>query len=142
VKFSQQRIVRFGECDPAGVVYYPVFFHWFHELMECWFERHLGRSYAECVQTIGFPAKETKAEFFRPCALGEELCLTMYLRRLSARSMTIAISIEGSGSIKAKGHVVCVCIGVQATGFQFSSQEIPQDLFQKMEKFLHPEDST
>ena len=71
--FLSKRIVRFGECDPAGVVYYPVFFHWFHEVMEEWFERCLDIGYADCIREYGFPAKETNAEFFRPCSVGEHL---------------------------------------------------------------------
>ena len=140
--FVHNRIVRFGECDPAGVVYYPVFFNWFHELMEAWFEEALGQSYADCVKTVGFPAKETKAEFFRPCSLGEHLQLHMSLSSLTTRSMKMNIVIEGSGSRKAIGSVVCVCIGVNKDGFRFRPTEIPKEIYQKMEKFLHREDLT
>ena len=137
-RFISTRIVRFGECDPAGVVYYPVFFHWFHELMEEWFEQELGMSYAQCVQSCGFPAKETKAEFFRPCALGEEIQLVLFLSSLSSRAMRIEIEVlDHKDRQKAKGHVVCVCIGVQKEGFHFAPMEIPQKLRQNMTKFVH-----
>ena len=134
--FSCTHTVRFGECDPAGVVYYPVFFHWFHELMEKWFEQELGQTYAECVRTVGFPAKETQSEFFRPCALGEKLVMSMHLSHLSRRSFRMEIEILGAGKTKAKGYVVCVCIGVQKEGFRFVPQEIPASLHEKMDKFL------
>ena len=134
--FSSYRIVRFGECDPAGVVYYPVFFHWFHELMEEWFERGLDSSYAKCIQEQGFPAKETKAEFFRPCAVGEKVELRMSLAHLSARSFRMDIEVWGQEKKKAIGHVVCVCIGVSKDGFRFSPKEIPPALREKMEKFV------
>ena len=52
--FLHHRTVRFGECDPAGVVYYPIFFNWFHECMEVWFEEALQTPYAEVIQNIGF----------------------------------------------------------------------------------------
>ena len=136
--FSLKRNIRFGECDPAGVVYYPVFFNWFHELMEAWFAQELGMTYAECIKTCGFPAKETKAEFFRPCALGEEVVLRLHLSSLSNRSMRIEIFVLGTdGQKKAQGHVVCVCIGVSKDGFQFSSMKIPEKLAYNMKKFLH-----
>ena len=134
--FTSHRIVRFGECDPAGVVYYPVFFHWFHELMEEWFEQALNMSYAKCIQEQGFPAKETKAEFFRPCAVGEEVELRMSLGYLSSRSFRMDIEVWGQEK-KASGYVVCVCIGVSGEGFRFSSKEIPLPLSEKMEKFVY-----
>ena len=62
--FLHHRTVRFGECDPAGVVYYPIFFNWFHECMEVWFEEALQVPYAEVIQNIGFPAKSCEANFF------------------------------------------------------------------------------
>ena len=134
--FVHRRIVRFGECDPAGVVYYPVFFHWFHELMEVWFEEALELRYSECIQEQGFPAKETKAEFFRPCAVGEEVELRMSLGHLSSRSFRMNIEVWGQEKKKASGHVVCVCIGVSGAGFRFAPKEIPVDLREKMEKFV------
>lgn len=136
MRFSAARIVRFGECDPAGVVYYPVFFNWFHELMERWFEEALDVPYSQCLKKYGFPAKETGSEFFRPCALGEELQLELFLSHMGKRSIRIEIEIFSKDVLKAKGHVVCVCIGLSKEGFQFSSAEIPAFLRDKMMKFL------
>ena len=136
-RFVDYRTVRFGECDPAGVVYYPVFFNWFHELMETWFECGLDISYADCIKDVGFPAKSTQADFFRPCAMGERLKIELYLSRLSNRSMTIEVDIWGADNKqKAHGQVICVCIGVSSEGFRFKPQEIPISLRQKMEYFL------
>ena len=134
--FCANRIVRFGECDPAGVVYYPVFFNWFHELMECWFEEELELPYRECLKTVGFPAKETSAEFYKPCTVGEELRLEMHLSTLGTRSFRMEIDVFSAEVLKAKGYVLCVCIALQGDGFQFSAARIPDILRDKMMKFL------
>ena len=136
MRFSSLRTVRFGECDPAGVVYYPVFFNWFHELMECWFAEGLGLPYRACLKTMGFPAKETRAEFFRPCSMGETLRLELSLSHLGARSLRIEVDVFSGETRKASGHVVCVCIGLQPDGFRFSSMDIPDFLRDKMMKFV------
>ena len=34
MKFSAEFSVRFGEVDQARVVYYPRFFHYFHQAFE------------------------------------------------------------------------------------------------------------
>ena len=133
--FSIRRTVRFGECDPAGAVYYPVFFNWFHELMECWFEEGLHLSYRECLKTMGFPAKETGAEFFKPCTVGEELCLNLSLSHVGKRSLRMEIEVFSADTLKAKGFVVVVCIGLEGEGFRFSSMDIPASLRDKMMKF-------
>lgn len=35
--FSTRITVRFGDADPAGLVYYPVLFHYCHAAMEEFF---------------------------------------------------------------------------------------------------------
>ena len=131
----QKRVVRFGECDPAGVVYYPVFFHWFHEAMEHWFETVVGVPYATVLQQTGFPAVRTEADFKQPCRLGERLDVRVAVERLGARSLSLAFTIAGTedGVIRATGRTVCVCIQSEGDGFAFSSSEIPTELRAKIQ---------
>ena len=69
--------VKFGDCDPAGIVYYPKFFDWFHQAMESWFDNVLGAPYASVIwdRKIGFPAAHTQADFKH---------LWVYIDRVSA----------------------------------------------------------
>ena len=85
--FVHSRIVRFGECDPAGVAYYPEFFNWFHQAMEACFEDHLGVSYAEIIKTTGFPAVQTSAEFRMPLAIGSSIDVEVGIERLGRSSI-------------------------------------------------------
>ena len=41
--------VEFNHCDPAGIVYFPRFFGFFHDAMETWFAGRLGLAYASVV---------------------------------------------------------------------------------------------
>ena len=91
--FVQHRTIRFGECDPAGIVYYPVFFNWFHELMEAWFENELSTSYAKVIQDIGFPAKSCEAEFYRPIAVGDHITLSFNLEKLRTKGFCFQVKI-------------------------------------------------
>ena len=61
--FTVERTVRFGECDPAGVLYYPVYFNWVHETMEIWFEEALHVPYRDALQTHGFPSKTATFQY-------------------------------------------------------------------------------
>ena len=137
--FHCTRTVRFGECDPAGVVYYPVFFNWFHETMEAWFEKELKLPYATALQKFGFPAVSTSAQFRRPIAMGEEITIQLSVRKIGRSSVLLNFDIYDVGQeLKANGQVRCVCIGVDSAGFQFSSLEIPDHLRNEMNRFLVP----
>ena len=136
--FRHHRTVTFGECDPAGVVYYPVFFDWFHQAMEAWFAEALGQPYAQVLRTVGFPAARTGADFRRPCRLGEPLAVEVRLDRLGGSSFTLAFTVVGAadGEVRATGETVCVCIPAAAAlsgaasteGFQFRPVPIPAPL--------------
>ena len=79
--------VTFGECDPAAVVYFPRYFHWFHTAMEDWFDAHMGLPYAEFLQRYGLPAARTQAEYQRPCRQGELVAIELSVgeRRLRGK---------------------------------------------------------
>jgi 4-hydroxybenzoyl-CoA thioesterase len=127
--YSTSRIVRFGECDPAGVVYYPVYFNWFHETMESWFEEGLGFPYAEFLLHYGFPAVETSAQFRKPVVVGERIDIELRVEEMGNSSILLVFSIISTeNKITATGKVRCVCIQQTKEGFEFQSTPIPHSL--------------
>jgi 4-hydroxybenzoyl-CoA thioesterase/acyl-CoA thioester hydrolase len=45
--------IRFGHCDPAGIVYTPVYFDLFNAAVEDWFAEALGHDYHAIVRDEG-----------------------------------------------------------------------------------------
>lgn len=39
--FSRPHRIRFSECDPAGIVFYPQYFVLFNDLLEAWVDQLL-----------------------------------------------------------------------------------------------------
>jgi len=107
------QVVRFGDCDPAGIVYFPRFFDWFHLAMETWFSECLGHAYAEVVQTVGFPAVHTEADFKAPCRLGEALVIGLSVGHLGRSSFRLDYRVEGpDGTLLATGATTCALVGL------------------------------
>ena len=44
--FQREQVVRFGHCDPAGIVFFPRYFEMLNELVEDWFAQALGLPFA------------------------------------------------------------------------------------------------
>ena len=88
--------VGFGDCDPAGIVYFPRFFHFFHEAMETWFDAVLRLPYAELigVRRLGFPAVHTGADFLIPCAMGDEIAVEQRVISLGRTSIRFAYRVR------------------------------------------------
>ena len=82
--------VRFGHADPAGIVYYPRFFEWFHDVFEGMFEVVLGEPYAHVLnhRRVGFPAVQVECEWNAPARFGELVRVEVFLSRISERSAT------------------------------------------------------
>ena len=134
--FRHSRVVRFGECDPAGVAYYPEFFNWFHQAMEACFEDYLGVSYAEMIETIGFPAIQTSAEFRMPLPVGSSIDIEVRIERLGRSSIEWRFDIRRGDTIAAVGRVKTVCISVASGVFQFASTPLPALLIPKLQNLL------
>jgi 4-hydroxybenzoyl-CoA thioesterase len=86
--FSTRIGVRFGDCDPAGLVYYPVIFHYFHAAMEEFFAARCGTSYERLMREhrIGFPTVNVRTEFFAPFVYGDEIDLEVSVSRVGVSS--------------------------------------------------------
>ena len=135
--FHHRRVVRFGECDPAGVAYYPVFFDWFHQAMEACFEERLGVTYADMIQHTGFPAVHTSADFHLPLAVGWHIDVVVGIERLGRSSINWRFDIQTEmGTVAAVGKVKTVCIAVSNGTFEFSSTNIPERLMAHLQLLL------
>ena len=88
--FTTRIKVRFGDCDPAGLVYYPVLFHYCHAAMEEFFGARCGVEYARLVsdERLGFPTVNARAEFFEPLVYGDTAEVEVWASRSGRTSVT------------------------------------------------------
>jgi len=95
MKFATELPVRFGEIDHAGVVYYPRFFHYYHQAFEEWFTGALGVSYPDLVlkDNIGFPSVNIEAEFLRPLRYGERVRIEIEVVEIGRSSLTLRYTL-------------------------------------------------
>ena len=47
--FRRERLIRFSDCDPAGIVFYPQYFVMFNGLVEDWVNDGLGIGYRQLI---------------------------------------------------------------------------------------------
>jgi 4-hydroxybenzoyl-CoA thioesterase len=88
--FSTNITVRFGDCDPAGLVYYPALFHYCHAAMEEFFAARCGTSYGHLIaaERLGFPTVNARAEFFAPLVYGDEASVEVWASAVGRASVT------------------------------------------------------
>lgn len=130
--------VRFGDCDPAGIVYFPRFFDFFHQAMETWFPAHLGFGYDEFVRVrkLGFPAVHTEADFRAPSRFGERIEIHQRVTKLGRSSIEFAYEVHGDDGLRATGRSVCVVMNLdERSPDHGKAVAVPDELRARIEAF-------
>jgi 4-hydroxybenzoyl-CoA thioesterase len=131
--------VRFGDCDPAGIVYFPRFFDFFHQAMETWFSA-LSVPYDDVIvqRRIGFPAVHTEADFRAPSRFGETLAVELSVAQLGDTSIRFAYRVLGpeAGEPRVVGATVCVVMDLDPQSPAYRQAiAVPADLRVRIEAF-------
>lgn len=73
--FSAQYRVSFGDCDPAGIVFYPNIFAWLDRTFHLFLDKHGGGHAALCEQlgARGIGLTDAQCRFRAPVAEGSDL---------------------------------------------------------------------
>ena len=97
--FRSQRVIRFSDCDPAGIVFYPQYFVMFNGLVEDWFDGPLGIGWRQLLgeRRIGLPTVRLEADFKAVSRMGDRVVLSLAVERLGERSLTLDLACHGSG---------------------------------------------
>jgi 4-hydroxybenzoyl-CoA thioesterase len=124
--FLQNRVIRFSDCDPAGMVFFPQYFVMLNALVEDWFTHAVGVNYAHLLgpRRIGLPTVALQSEFRAPCRMGDAVEFRLQLERTGSRSITLRVDCM-------HGSVCCVQIRqvlVSTSLAHDGAIEIPEDV--------------
>lgn len=116
MKYTTQAKVRFGDVDPAGIVFYPRYFEMLNAAVEDWFEQALGFSFAHLHLSagLGVPTVKLSCDFAAPSLLGEVLDVELRVIELGRSSCALNYRISGEGGDRLEGQLVIVCMDLKA----------------------------
>lgn len=85
--------IRFGQCDPAGIVYFPRYFEMINAVVEDWFAEVIGASFnaLHVEQRMGVPTAHLDTDFLAPSFLGEQLSFELDVARIGGASLALDI---------------------------------------------------
>jgi 4-hydroxybenzoyl-CoA thioesterase len=132
--------VRWGDCDPAGLVYFPRFFERFHDAMERWFHDALDHPYDALImgRRLGLPTVHTEADFRMPCRFGEALRVELRVLRLGRSSIELGYRVVADGEAEPRltGRTVCALMDLDPTRPTHArAVPWPEDLRARIEAF-------
>lgn len=90
--------IRFADCDPAGIVYFPRFFERVHGLVEDWIDDRLGLSHAGIIgqDRMGLGYAHASADFSTPGRDGDLLQGAVLVPRIGEHSLALTIPLYRS----------------------------------------------
>jgi 4-hydroxybenzoyl-CoA thioesterase len=110
--FTTAQKVLFQHCDPAGIVFYPRYFEMMNAVIEEWFDRGVGVSFAEMhgERNIAIPLMSTSAIFHVPSRLGDLLTIDLAVAQLGDSSVTLDVTARCASEARFSASLVIVHI--------------------------------
>lgn len=102
--FSRTIPVRFEDCDPAGIIFYPRFFALVNRLVEDWFADELGQSFKalHLEQRKGVPTVQFACDFKSAVRLGDQLDMRLRVAHLGGSSCQLLIEARIGETLAAQ----------------------------------------
>jgi 4-hydroxybenzoyl-CoA thioesterase len=119
IAFEAPHRVRFADCDPAGIVFFPRYLELLHDAFECWFDEGMGIAYSALIgeRRTGFPTVRLEVDFSAISRHGDALVRRIRIQRLGRTSLALAHEFVGTGAaggpelrLAAKQVVVCTSL--------------------------------
>jgi 4-hydroxybenzoyl-CoA thioesterase len=96
--------IEWGDCDPAGIIFYPRYFEIFDASTARLFERALGITKYQMFKTLefaGWPLVRTQVRFIRPTRFGDDVTVDTTVE-FGRSSFDIAHRVSLNGELCAE----------------------------------------
>ena len=131
--FQTERILRFGDCDPSGIAYFPAYFNLLNGVVEEFWQR-LGFPWTEMIRNrrIGTPTVHLDADFVRPSLFGDILTFALTPTKLGRSSLHFSHRVRAKDEIRWSGNQVLVATDLET----HSACAWPGDIRAALERFM------
>jgi 4-hydroxybenzoyl-CoA thioesterase len=122
--------IQFGDCDPAGIVYYPNYFRFFDNataaLLSAAFAMH-KRNWLEHFGIAGIPMVDTGARFIKPSRFGDVVDIRSEITELGRASFSVKHTLLRGDEIAIEAHEKRVWVVRDEQG-GIRSAPLPEDV--------------
>jgi 4-hydroxybenzoyl-CoA thioesterase len=110
--FDTQLQVRFGDVDPAGIVYFPKIYDYIHEAFEDLWEVHVQVRYYQLLleEKVGFPLVHSEVDFKAPLRFGDRPIVRITCTRLGGSSIGLRYRFLLGEDVHVDARMTVVCV--------------------------------
>ena len=120
--------VTFGDCDPAGIVFFPNFSRWMDTASLAFFMQCGVPPWRELVKTrgiVGTPLLEINTRFLKSATYGETLTVTTHVEEWRAK---VFVQVHRITRVRADGGADLICEGREVRAFVRRDEHDPDRL--------------
>lgn len=123
--------VEWGDCDPAGIVYYPRYFAYFDNCTNALFEaaglpkHHMLKAYG----IVGIPMVDTRARFLAPSRFGDDIVVESHIAEWRRSSFDVQHKVLKKDVLAVECSETRVwAVRSKTDPDAIASQPVPQDV--------------
>lgn len=138
--YTKKHRIRFSECDPAGIVFYPQYFVMFNDCIEEWIDSFLPGGYSGLIaeKKIGLPTVNLQANFRSISQMGDDVDLKIGVKKIGSRSFQLIWQCIGQDGV-LRMEVEQVIVTTSLVTHQ--AIEVPEFLRTSMQKYVLAEET-
>ncbi len=131
------RLVRieWGDCDPAGIIFYPRYFAFFDASTSALIERALGmtkRDYLKKYDFDGHPLANAHCRFLIPTRFGDDVIIESTVTQFRRSSFDVSHRLTKGGALAVEGFETWVWVRGDPARGQMKGVPVPQDVIQRL----------
>ncbi len=133
--YKRNTRIEWGDCDPAGIVFFPRYFAMFDSCTTALFSEALGMSkyqFFKHYKFAGYPMVDTRARFLKPCKFGDDVVIETKVTKFGRSSFDVEhrITLDGELCVEAFDKRVWVERD-PADPEKIKAAPVPQDVIAK-----------
>jgi 4-hydroxybenzoyl-CoA thioesterase len=136
LKFTRTTRIEWGDCDPAGIIFYARYYDIFDVSTTMMLEHALGMNkidYLKAYDFLGHPLAETRARFLRPTRFGDEVAIETAIVSCGRSSFKIEHKLSKAETLCAEGSETRVWVVRHPDDpRRMKSQPIPAEVVTKL----------
>jgi 4-hydroxybenzoyl-CoA thioesterase len=129
--------IEWGDCDAAGIVYYPRYFAIFDACTSALIERALGMTkhdYLKAYHFAGHPLVSTRSRFVIPTRFGDDVTIESAIAELRRSSFDVHHRLLKQGALAVEGFETRVWVTGDAINGTMKSVPIPAEVVERLSK--------
>jgi 4-hydroxybenzoyl-CoA thioesterase len=124
--------IEWGDCDPAGIVFYPRYFEMFETCISTLFERATGLTKFQMLRTYefsGYPVVQARAQFLASAKYGDDVIAETSISEFRRSSFDVRHRVLNDGKLAVDGFETRVWVARHPDdATRLKAKPIPEDV--------------